>query len=378
MKERLANIQEVEKVFPEDECSKNEKAELSNEINLNASLLPAPLLSLIDGAMTRVGELEPPRGYLGMSAIGTEDERTLWLNFRWSNPEQFTARTRRIFHLGHVLEDVVIDYLKQITVSDAMALGLDRPPGKELNDQLFEINDRQPDGEQLGFADIGGHFSGHLDFMIKGLYESKQWHVGDVKTCKDSKFKEFKKNGMKLTSPTYFGQAQSYMHYTKTERSIYVFYNKDTSEIWFERIAYDHKYFLFLKDKAERIIESPAPPDSSYPNRNYFEIKKFKSEEYQGIYWGDQLPPKAHCRNCRFSKPELTANATWYCDKWESVIPTTQDQLNGCGAHNWIPALVNAELIELKEDRATYKLGASTFDNVSKTEQRQVFQRRND
>ncbi|MCP4477820.1 MAG: hypothetical protein GY818_06990 [Planctomycetaceae bacterium] len=369
LREKLAVIKDVDQVFGECQASSDEKAEIKNKlkesgIDPDAPLGSSPIIRLLDQAMVRTREAEKRRGYLGMSSIGMEDERTLWLNFRWSNPEKFDGRKYRIFDLGHVLEDVVIKYLRQITIGDAAAVGL-RPIGNQNPDApLFTIRDRMPNGDQYGFSDVGGHFSGHLDLLINGLFESGQEHVSDVKTCKDSKFKAFKKNGMQIESPTYYGQAQSYMHYTNLKRAIYIFYNKDTSEIWVERFKYDHKYFLSLKDKAERIIESPEPPPSSYSGRNYYEIKNYKTPEYQAIYWGDSLPNETNCRNCRFSQPLTNGRAAWHCHKWDCAIPTIQDQIAGCDFHNWIPAMVNAETVEVLADHVCYSIKGRTFFNV--------------
>lgn len=294
----------------------------------------------IDKAVSKDYDAKDPRGHLGMSSIGNPDTRTLWLKFRWSLPDKPNARTLRIFNLGNIIEDEVVRLLR-------------------LSD--FQVWEKDPaTGKQFNFKRLGGHFAGSSDGVIKGIPESKQTHLLEIKSAKESKFKELKQlrhesvdhnTALKKWNPDYFGQCQCYMSELELKRSLFVVYNKDTSEILSLRIKPEAFYFEGALAKAERIIEATTPPQSSYPNRNWFEIKNYKSEEYQRVYWGDALPPKANCRNCRSCTPVIDqqrTDAAWVCSR-DGKSKSIPEQLSGCTEHNFLPALMPANLIEVHE-----------------------------
>ncbi|TQV76646.1 hypothetical protein FLL45_01420 [Aliikangiella marina] len=307
------------------------------------------VIDLLDASMERINRSEVPRGHLGMSQIGKEDERTLWLDFHWCLPRNHPARTLRIFSLGNLLEDEIIRLLKEVTQEDAKTLGLDVWGDEEARkEKRFNVIEVDPDtGHQINFKMLGGHFAGSCDGVIQGLPNTDKWAVLELKSAKDDRFKNFKDHGIKATSPEYWGQVQCYMAKTNLDRALEIVYNKDTSELYCEVIKFEKFAWAGLKDKAERILEAIIPPESSYPNRNYFEIKNYKSEDYQAVYWGDMLPERAHCRNCRHSQPILEGqDATWFCKRHESALKSTADQWKGCKQHSWIFDLVPLTFIQ--------------------------------
>ena len=359
LKEKAAEIEAKNNEF-NDQLNKALEA-----IPEDFPLAPVGTVSILDRMMVRENREADRRGHLGMSQIGKTDERTLWLAFRWCLPNEFEGRTLRIFDLGHVLEDAIIGYLRRCKVKDARSLGIEPGSEKGQDEPLFEILDIDPATQkQYKFNDdLGGHFSGSLDLRIKGLPEApKTWHVGDVKTAKDSKFQEFKKHGTKEVSPEYYGQAQSYMAKTGTDRAVYIYYNKDTSEIWIDRIKKEKFAFEKYLQKAERIVHADAPPESGYPSRNWFEIKRFKSDQYQAIYWGDELPLETNCRNCKHSIP-LTERpgAKWACTRHEIELPHIEQQKKGCNYHQWLSELIPLEFVAAHTPDCTeYKTKSGT------------------
>lgn len=302
--------------------------------------------SVVDQSLVFANEAQVPRGHLGMSGIGNPDSRTLWLKFRWSLPDSPAARTLRIFELGNILEDEVVRLLK----------GAD-----------FDVWEVDPDtGKQFNFKFLGGHFAGSADGVIRGIPETQQPLLLEIKSAKNEKFKELEKlvsessdhnTALKKWNMDYFGQTQCYMPNLGLNYTLFVVYNKNTSALLFLKITPEKFYFEGALGKAERIIESFEPPESSFPNRNWYEIKKYKSEHYQAVYWGDELPPSANCRNCRHSLPNTDPNRTdaaWVCKRKSIDIPITQ-QAQGCGDHNFLPALMPAELIGVyEEDNAVH------------------------
>lgn len=238
----------------------------------------------IDDAIEKQNREQKPRDHLGMSSIGN-DKRAVWHEYRWSFPNDFTGRVLRIFELGHILEEVVLDYLEKIGI---------------------EVHGRQPD--QINYSDHGGHFGGSLDGAGIGVPGApKTWHVIEIKTANDSRFKSLKKDGYKKWSPTYYAQLQLYMHYSSMKRALVCVYNKNTSEIHTERLEYKKLEALGLIQKAKEVLDSEQIPVSTYTDRSWYEIANYKSDEYQAIYWGDELPANVNCRNCRFHMTDIDA-----------------------------------------------------------------------
>ena len=296
------------------------------------------VLDAIDGKLVADDLAELPRGHLGMSQIGG-DKRTVWLQYRWSFPKDFAGRTLRIFEMGHVIEEVVLDYLQKIGV---------------------EVHGRQPD--QIGYSDFDGHFAGSLDGMgLKIPGAPKTWHVLEVKTSNKSRFAELQKKGYQKWSPAYYAQLQLYMLYSQTTRALVIVYCKDNSELYVERIHFKKLEALGFVTKATEILNDEVLPGSSYPDRTYYEIASYKSDEYQAIYWGDELP-QPNCRNCQFS--QRAENAEWGCN-WHTKYLTVEDQVKGCSNHNYLVALLSqkAELVKEGEYETTWKFGDIEFVN---------------
>lgn len=313
------------------------------------------LLNLVDLACERERDKESPRNYLGMSQIGKEP-RTLWLEFRWSLPEEVSPRTCRIFELGHVIEDVLIDLLRRISKADlAKLLGEVPPQGADAHRPALQVHTRGPDGKQFRFTDLGGHFSGGMDGAIQGLPESKKWHVLECKSANKDQFAKIQKTGIKTAKPEYYDQVQAYMEKAGLDRALVLVYCKDNSELYAERIKREPFYFAGLREKARQIIEAEEPPASAYPNAQHYEVKNFRSEQWQRVYWGKELPAVVHCRNCRHAWPDTEAQgAVWRCNR-HGVSLSERDQHRGCRFHNFIPAMVPLTRESQDVDRVIYR-----------------------
>lgn len=296
-----------------------------------ASVFESPITEAIDRAIE--SDARDIRGHLGMSSIAG-DARTLWLQFRWSLPDDITPRTRRIFELGNLLEIEVIRLLKLAG---------------------FEVYHDDGTGDQFSFSYYGDHFRGSMDGVVRGLPQApKTWHVLEVKSVKGGRFVELQKKGVEKWDAAYYGQMQCYMAAAELDRALFAAYNKDTSELYFERVKLDKTYFPAMRVKALDILENDSPPQSSYKDRSWYEIKNYKSEHYQRVYWGDELPPSVNCRNCRFSRIDLESpGAQWICGKTRLRL-TLEQQQAGCAEHNFLPALMPAKLTAESAESATY------------------------
>ena len=310
----------------------------------SADLVTNTTCTVLDGVLEKQHSEEPHRGHLGMSQIGHEDARTLWLKFRWSLPDAPEARMLRIFRLGNLLEDETAILLRLL-------------PDLELH--------TGQNGQQFRFRELGGHFAGSMDGCLLGVPEApKTWHVWEAKSANGKRFKELiKAESIHAWDETYWTQSQCYMGASGMNRCLFTVYNKDTSEIYAERIRLDKTIWPAMIARAERVISAAEPPASIYPNREFFKVR-FMSDLQQAIYWSDRLP-EPNCRNCRFTTPILDGEgARWHCGRENILLPLTQ-QRTGCPLHNWLPALVPAQPVEVYPDFIIYETtDGLQFSNV--------------
>ena len=112
---------------------------------------------------------EAPRPHMGVSLIGNECERFLWLTFRWSVAPEFPGRILRLFRRGHLEENQIILDLKNI--------------GIHVTDQQKRVS-------------FGSHVSGSIDGIINsGIPESpKSPHLLEMKTYNDKRFNKLNRS----------------------------------------------------------------------------------------------------------------------------------------------------------------------------------------
>jgi len=185
---------------------------------------------------------EPIRNYIGASSIGHPCFRKIWYEFH--KPElrdSPTARTLRIFEIGHAIEAVMIDLLRRAGIEVL------------VTDQIFT-------DKELPY--LQGHVDGilpHEDMVL------------ELKTCKDSSFKLFKKKGVKEWFPAYYYQAQCYMAFTGLNKALVLAINKDNAELHSEVVKYDEKVFNYIKLKAKSIHEGQSEPPRLSNNPAWFQ-----------------------------------------------------------------------------------------------------------
>ena len=291
----------------------------------------------VDDAMLLAFSLQQKRGHLGMSGVASENMRETWMKFRWCLPDEFTARTLRIFELGHAIEKLIIQDLCKV-------------PGVVFHD----VNPKS--GLQFNFKFLGGHFAGSMDGCVVGIPEApRTWHVFEAKSAKDDEFKLLKKAGSyEAWNPTYYGQIQCYMGASGMSVAIVGVYNKDTSEIYWERVKAKPGFWENAQIIAQDLLEVQGPP-SAPPEytRKFYKIANWKSDKYQRIYWGDELPAP-HCRNCKHSQVMFDGDAKWHCTRYKKDL-TRKQQAAGCDYHLYLPALMPATKIENQGDVVRYK-----------------------
>ena len=294
-----------------------------------------------------VKEKFKPRYYLGVSQIGSENDRMLWFNFRWCMPVDIGPRVSRLLDLGNVVEDHLIDKMRQI--------------------EGAKIYDKTKDGKQFEANALGGHVSGHIDGLAKNLpgLDPKETYLLEFKTANDKRFNELKKlDSYCAWSQEYKAQVHLYMGMFKLKKCIAIVYNKNNSDLYTEVIDFDEELYDMFMDKAKRIVESAEPPENKIPETDY-RIRSFMSQEQQDIYLGKKLPDKVNCRNCRFAKPKLDEEgASWFCEAHERNLSIDR-QLKACPRHNFVPELISAFCINKTDNSVEYKHEGITIINSS-------------
>jgi len=278
------------------------------------------------------------RPHLGASLIGKECARALWYTFRWCDAEKFEGRILRLFDTGKREEARVYEELRGI--------------GCEVYSD---------DGTaQFRVAEHGGHFGGSMDGVVVGIPEApKTPHVLEIKTHSAKSFKEVVKKGVQVAKPQHFAQMQAYMALVNLDRALYFAVNKDTDEVYTERVEHDPLFSGDLLIKAKKIITAVEPPLGISDDPEHFECNYC---HFNSICHGTAAP-EVNCRTCMFSTPELDGEAEWTCGKESGrhAIPLTV-QRAGCTQHRYIPPLLAkfGEAVDAVGDGVEYQMPDGT------------------
>lgn len=260
--------------------------------------------------------VDEPRSHLGASEIGEECARKNWYGFRWAVTHRFTGRMLRLFNRGHREEPVLFDDLRRAGV---------------------ELHSHQANGEQFEFKMFGGHFAGHYDGVAKGFPEAPNtWHVLEAKTSNQKQFDKLVKEGVRVQFPKHFVQMQIYMMHTGVRRAMYLNVNKNTDEVYAERIEFEPEVAKAYVDKAEGVVFAELPPPRISEKPDFWMCKYC---DYYDVCHGPRVP-EVNCRTCAHVTPER--DGTWSCARPEMDVPIPLAlQRTGCGQHRYIPILLD-------------------------------------
>lgn len=203
---------------------------------------------LSDSIQKRIDE-EKKRDYLGTSILGIECERQLW--YTWHEPKrEHSPRIQMIFDMGHIIEDYLIGLLR--------AAGL-------------KVWTQTEDGKQFGFVD--GYVAGHWDGVIQGIPESTKPHLLEIKSINDKGFQQYVKKGVKVNNKVYWIQMQVYMLKSGLENAQFMMMNKNTCELYFERIKLDAAAADGAILRGEEMIASKERPRRQYKKSTFFKCR---------------------------------------------------------------------------------------------------------
>lgn len=260
---------------------------------------------------------DKPRGYLGGSVLGRECERQLWYGFRWATSgEAFDGRMLRLFDRGQREEATFVSELRGIGCT------------------VYDVDPAT--GAQFTFKAVAGHAGGSMDGVALGVPEApKTYHVGEFKTHNAKSFALLQKSGVKAAKPEHYAQMMIYMHWSQLTRALYLAVNKDTDDLFAERIRYNEAEAMALEAKAERVIYAPEPLEGISKDPAFFKCKFCPASQ---VCHTTKLPAVS-CRTCLHATPEKDGDARWTCAKYKADIPQDAQRV-GCGEHLYIPALL--------------------------------------
>tara|TARA_R110000751_G_scaffold194737_3_gene300136 strand:- start:63 stop:1190 length:1128 start_codon:yes stop_codon:yes gene_type:complete len=284
--------------------------------------------------------VDSPRPHLGASVIGRPCARELWYSFRWGTESDFNGRLLRLFRRGHQEEGPLVEDLRNAGVT------------------VLDADPRT--GKQFQFSVLGGHVGGSMDGAGQGFVESNKWHLLEFKTANDKSFKQISKQKVRKAKPEHWAQMQLYMHWsgtnkeTRLERAMYIVVNKNTDEIYLERIKYDAKEARKYEDRAKSVVESPVPLERISEDPSWYQCKFCSAAKI----CHQKALPVVSCRTCTHATPELDGDGRWSCSKHNTDLNDAA-QRAACGQHVYIPDLVTVgEYVggNEEENYAEYKL----------------------
>ena len=275
------------------------------------------------------------RPHLGASLIGDPCNRSLWYSFHWCTLASFDGRMLRLFETGQLAESRFTDNLRAAGV---------------------QVHETDPgSGQQFRVTACDGHFGGSMDGVGLGFVEApKTWHVIEMKTHSDKSFKELVKKGVQEAKPRHFAQMQVYMHLADNgplKRAYYLAVNKNTDELYGERIKYDNELATALVNKAAAIIASDLPPEKIHQDPSWYQCKFC---DHHAICHGQKVP-EVNCRTCLHST--AIEDGQWHCARYDCIIPQV-NQLTGCQSHLYLPDMLLsfAEVLDSGEYWIKYRL----------------------
>lgn len=195
----------------------------------------------IDQALVAENATRPQRDYLGGSRLGESCSRRLQYEYLKAPKDAgagFSGQSLRIFALGHVLENLAIEWLRKAG---------------------FDLRVRNRQGEQFGFSAAGGRVQGHADGVVvaapNGMAVPALW---ECKSANAKNWRDIAKRGVTLAKPIYAAQIALYQAYLGlTEHpALFTAINKDTCEIWHELVPYDGALAQAASDKAVQILRA--------------------------------------------------------------------------------------------------------------------------
>lgn len=249
---------------------------------MDPAQIASKIVEDIDASYASEHEQEP-RSYIGASIIGNECNAMVAFQMRGFPDSSIPPKLKRIFKMGHAIEDIVVRDLKKAGYFVQEVDGLT--------------------GKQHAYDAYGGHVVCHTDGHIE--LERGEVSLLEVKSMNETSFNKFKKSGVKVSHPRYFAQLQMMMGMSGIQTSLFIAQNKNTQEYHAELVGFDPFEWGFIEQRIGSILQGAATKISKDADdwrcRGCFKAS---------VCWGNARPDPL-CRNCRHSLPHEEGG--WWC-----------------------------------------------------------------
>lgn len=227
----------------------------------SSSSISGQITALVDAGLQQARARQPERQYLGASRLGVACERALQFEYAKApidHGRDTPGRGLRIFDRGHVMEDCMVEWLR---------------------DAGFDLRTRDRGGEQFGFSVADGRLQGHADGVIVGGPEGFAYPCLWENKCLGGKsWRELEKHRLAVAKPVYAAQVALYQAYLElTEHpALFTAVNADTMEIYAELVPFDAALAQRMSDRAVKIITATDAGEllpRSFAESTHFECR---------------------------------------------------------------------------------------------------------
>jgi hypothetical protein len=255
----------------------------------------------------------PARGYLGASVIGHACDRYLWLSFRWAGAEAFDGRMLRLFDQGHRAEARFVDELRMIGARCTR-------PGPTAPVRRRSL--RRPLPRAHGWR-RARPARGAEDLARAGVQDAQRQELQGAAG-----------QGRARSKPMHWAQMQVYMLLTGMDRAMYLAENKDTADLYEERVALD-------KPEAERLVAARRSA-SSRPSSRRPACRPTRPGTCASTARSTRSATAPRCprRRAAAARTRRRADGLWACAKHGSDDIPAGVQATGCTDHRFIPILL--------------------------------------
>lgn len=251
----------------------------------------------------------PFRNHLGLSGIGNECARAVWLDFHWATRPTFPSNVVRLFNRGHREEEVFVEYLRSVGV------------------QVQEIHPETGKQFKCNYAD--GHVGGSTDGFGFGFEEyPNEWVLLEFKTHSLKSFEDLIKKGVQRSKIKHYAQVQSYMRSFNLKACYYMAVCKNDDRLYTEWVLLDEAYAAEKIKLAEELVWMEQPPERiALSSTDY----RCRFCDHRPVCWNRAgAEPDRNCRTCEHSYPSKTG--TWGCSY--NNVEADLDCFNPCSAYS--------------------------------------------
>lgn len=273
----------------------------SHEGAVTPEELAGALSAWIDEYYESVDTWEP-KPLIGASAVGNDCDAYLAYNLRGFPGVTPPPKLKRIFKLGHGIEDDVVE--------DIMSAIVAHP------ESGIKFLPNAPDGMQWGGRLYGGHFRGRADGLLTHEVDGETT-LAEIKSLSEKNFKDFQK-GLRGTKNSllakYHCQCVAMMGLMSLKRALLIAYCKNTSDYHVELIEFDRTIWDWLTARVELAMNGSARRVSDKPDGF-----RCRFCDKRTVCWTEDMDHAVarKCTTCRHSV--ASRDGKWFCNKHSKI-----------------------------------------------------------